>query len=259
MDQNNKNQLLLDEYNEDMITHAAKLLELEEQAEAERLFDEFEAMPDPKYSDEFKLNMDKLLHGDNDAKKTGRKGTVRSFRKRIISAAACILGVFIIGGGLLTVSSDAYLEHLKYLIGKTFSTHTTFDAETAIPERFKQQLIDSGWDNVLYPTYLPRGFELMEITSNKVRYRIEFSDASKNFTMNISTSGDNSAYIFDTISSDTKEIDINGIKATFIEKEQDKSLIFLMNEKIVLISSKSLSKNQIKGIAENIQQIELKS
>jgi len=259
MDQNNKNQLLLDEYNEDMITHAAKLLELEEQAEAERLFDEFEAMPDPEYSDEFKLKMRKLLDVDSGAKKTDRKGTVRSFRKRIISAAACILGVFIIGGGVLTVSSDAYLEHLKYLIGKTFSTHTTFDAKTAIPERFKQQLIENGWENVLYPAYIPNGFELTEINSNKLWYKLEFVDGDKLFVVNVKKTGANSTYNLDTTNSKIEEYNINGIKGTYVEKGQDKSLIFLMNDRIILISSKSLLDAQIIGIAENIQQIDLKS
>lgn len=259
MDQNNKNQLLLDEYNEDMITHAAKLLELEEQAEAERLFDEFEAMPDPEYSDEFKLKMRKLLDVDSGAKKTDPKVTVRSFRKRLISAAACVLCVFIIGGGVLTVSSDAYLEHLKYLIGKNFSTHTTFDAETAIPERFKQQLIDSGWDDILYPTYLPSGFEIVEIKSNKIRCRMEFANEGETFTVTVKATEDNSKCIMDTIDSNVREFSINGITAEYIEKEQDKSLVFLMEDRIVLISSKALSKYQFIDIAEKLEQVILKS
>lgn len=257
MDQNKKREKILQEYNEAMLTYEAKLLALEEEEEAEKLFEEFDAMPDPEYSEEFKLRMDEIISEADGKQKNAKKGKILSFSKRFISSAACFLGMFIIGGALLTVSSEAYLEHLKYLMTKTFSTHTLYIEENAIPARFKEQLIKNGWESILYPAYLPSGYKLVEINSTKLKCRMVFGNGNKTFAIEVKTTGANAGYGLDTISSNITKVDINGIEATYVIKEQDKSLIFLTNEKIVLLNSKLLSRLQIIDIAESMQQISI--
>ena len=49
----------------DEIVKAAKALALEEEKEAEKLFEELDTLPNPVYSEEFKFNMEKIIRGDN--------------------------------------------------------------------------------------------------------------------------------------------------------------------------------------------------
>ncbi len=258
MEQNNKNRQLLEEYNEVMITHAAKLLALEQEEEAERLFDEYSALPDPEYSEEFKLNIKELLKDNETADSKPKKGKILPFKKKLASAAACILGVFVIGGTVLSVSSDAFLEHLKYLVGKNFSTHTTFVAETAIPERFKQRLVNAGWETILYPSYLPNGFELVEIDCNKLRYSASFANNNQTLKIHINKVVKESRYSFDTQDGNYEIIYINGIKAEYTIKENYKNLVFIAGDNIVYVSSNNMDKLQIIDIAKNIKEIHIK-
>lgn len=56
-----------------IVTDAAKVLALKEQTEAKKQFNEFNAMPNPEYTDEFKLNMEMLIEDSTTAKKTEKK------------------------------------------------------------------------------------------------------------------------------------------------------------------------------------------
>jgi len=255
MEQNNKNKQLLEEYNEGMITHAAKLLALEQEEEAERLFDEYSAFPDPDYSEEFKLNIKELLKDSEKADNAHAKGKVFNFKKKLISAAACILGVFVIGGTVLTVSSDAFLEHLKYLVGKNFSTHTTFVAETAIPDRFKRRLTAAGWETILYPSYLPSGFELAEVECTKLRYKIDFTSNDQLIRIHATKNAKESGYLFDAKNSGSETLYINGIKAEYAMKDNHKHLAFVFDDIVVYVTSINMDKLQTIDIVQNITEV----
>jgi len=255
MEQNNKNKQLLEEYNEAMITHAAKLLALEQEEEAERLFEEYSALPTPEYSEEFKLNIKELLKNSDITADEPKKGKILPFRKKLISAAACILGVFVIGGTVLSVSSDAFLEHLKYLVGKNFSTHTSFVAETAIPDRFKQRMVAAGWETILYPSYLPEGFELVEVECNKLRYNTIFSNDTQELNIECSRIAKSTKYLFDSENNQNEILYINGIKAEYTAKENHKHLAFIIDKNIVYVTSINMDKLQTIDIAKSITEI----
>ena len=257
MDQNEKSKQLLEEYNDIMIAHSAKLLALEQEEEIEELFDKLAELPEPEYSDEFKQDMRRLFDAAENSECTTKNKKVLPLRKKILSVAACVMGVFVIGGSVLTMSSDAFIEHLKYMVGKNFSTHTTFVIENNIPDRFKESMIENGWTEILYPSYLPSGYKLEDVICTKLRCRFEFSNGDKKLTLSIKRLVEASKHMIDTENAivNYKYINGNKVKTTYIEKDSMKNLFFVIGDRIVHVSSESVGKMKIIDVSESLMAI----
>jgi len=139
------------------------------------------------------------------------------------------------------------------MVGKNFSTHTTFVIENNIPDRFKESMIENGWTEILYPSYLPSGYELNDVICTKLRCRFEFSNGEKSFALCIKRLVENSGHIKDTENTVVQNMLINDKEAKFILKGDKKDLIILDNETVLWIASATVDKLQIIDIAESLK------
>ncbi|MFL8713106.1 DUF4367 domain-containing protein [Clostridioides sp. GD02377] len=201
---------------------------------------------DYTFSKNFENKMKKLIK--QETKKTLRKN-IYNYSRNIVAA----LLIIIIGLFAMTMSVDAMREQFFNVIKEVYTKFTTY--KFSINEN-----IDMGKFNELNLSYLPKGFkEIDRINISNETFIFFSNDDGDEIVFNYSKIADTTMKI-DTEEAIIESVKINGIKAEYIIKNNEFSLIWNDNIYSYYITLSYIeniklqdTKNEIIKIAENIK------
>ncbi|MCQ4726746.1 DUF4367 domain-containing protein [Anaerotignum faecicola] len=178
----------------------------------QRYIDELETIDEPKYSKEYKKEIDKLF------KNGYYKRKVRLKKRK----AAAVIAVFILTGSMALYTADADLKSFITAILTDNGTDMDLSVNTT-NLNYDFSGMPESWDRFYVPGYMTPGYRVGSIEFGKSLVNISYDNGKDTIYLSEGIS-DTVSYNLDLEHSAYKEIDINGVKGYF-QKFEDGILI----------------------------------
>ncbi len=172
-----------------------------------------------------------------------RRFSASSLRKTA-KAAACLLLVFYLGLTAAVATVDEVRVGLQNFFVRFEKTHVEIGFElTENPAT-----VPSGWDGYYYPSYIPEGYTLINMSSGIANYQ-KGSDE-----LCFSDLGSDARIYLDSENAAIDYLIINGISATIIEKAPWTTIFWSIGNRCIIVEYTG-SRNEAIQIAESVVMI----
>ncbi len=196
---------------------------------------------------QFEINMKKLIKNH---KRKEKYKKLLNISKRV----AIILMIFILISTITIMSVEAFRIKFFNIITEWHEEYTRFRFQGQSTNLDKNQLSEITQKNnglIYTPTYIPEGYELLNMQEAGELYRINYTKEDEKITF-IQSQIDKTDTAMDTEGADLIKIVILGNEGYFIERDEINSLIWQNNEKVFTIHG-ALKQEELIKIAESIK------
>lgn len=187
-------------------------------------------------------------------RKSRRKKLWHSTLPRIGRAAATIVAVATLTGGVALASSPTLRVHvLKLLLETTAHEYSTL---TAIEDEAASFQIPADWQGNHYPAYVPNGLEIRYIDSESPYHSVDFvhPETDKRVLTFLETALETTMNL-DTEDALVDAISINGYEGYIIEKGERLRIVWTAEDAILHVITIGMEKEEAIRIAEQVIRI----
>lgn len=232
---------------EALLTAAAQGLALEQEREADRLFEQLGREPEIESSPEHLADMQSLLQKAKHSKRHSGRG------RFLLQWAACLALAACVGSVAFPTQAAAVWQQLRSFVYRQYVTHT--EIHISAPESEINTGPTADEFAPVRPSYIPEGFvcteeEQLTILSFMVYERNEQRISFQQMF------ADGTGIGLDTEDAYTENTQVSGMEALYVEKQIEDSvhrtLLYHDEVYIYLLSADGLSRQELFKIAESV-------
>ena len=186
-----------------------------------------------------------LRHINRGYRKSRAKIFVRKTIPRIANIAACLLLICYIGLTVAIAADSTVRIRIMNFIMNIEERYTSFGFE----DSGETMNVPAEWEGYYYPSYIPNGMVLAEVQSGNARYK-----NSTGVTLEFDDMSDGTRGTLDTENASIEFITVNGHPAMLVEKEQWTSILWNIDNRILLVGYTG-GRDECIHIAESVRMI----
>ncbi len=185
----------------------------------------------------------------------GRRHFVHSTLPRLLRAAAIVLAVLTLAGGVaLAASPDLRVQVMKLLV------HTTpqYTQLKLVPDEDGSFVVPAEWQGDNYLSYVPEGLEVSQVIGREGFSVVQYHDReSGKIKLNFSENGPNSELNVDTEDAVTKQVMVGMHPATLIRKDEYITLYWSEGHRVFILSMTGFDEDSVIRVAIGVRIVKI--